>query len=299
MGRLSRIAAALNRDAHRPLVPPLFGQGRVSRWVLPRELWERTQHVRFRDEGHGIDAFGLNAVGAARGLAVTYWLYEYWFRVISHGMDNIPDSGPVVMASNHGGMLPLDAMMICHDVLRHHRAHRVVRTAMEYFVPGLPVVNLVFSRAGAVAGSRGNFHALLEAGELLLTFPEGVQGIGKPASERYQLQRWHEGHAELAIRHQAAVVPVGVIGPDEQWPELLRIQGVHVYGIPYLPIPATPVPLPVRYHIWYGEPIPVADHYSPDQASDPRAVAELAGRVRDAVSTLLGHGLAQREGVFR
>ena len=139
----------------------------------------------------------------------------------------------------------------------------------------------------------------MEAGELLLAFPEGVAGAGKPASERYKLQRWREGHAELAIRHQAPIVPLGIIGADEQWPELFRLNGVHAYGIPYLPIPATPVPLPVRYHLWYGEAIDVKSRYAPEDCKDPEAVSELAHEVRDRVAELIAHGLEQRDGVFR
>ena len=299
MGTLSRLASRLSRDAHRSLLPRVFGQGTVSRMVLPEELYDKALQADVEDLGHGIDAFGMSGVGLARGMAVTYWLYEHWFRVKSHDIENVPDDGPVVLACNHGGMLPLDAMMLCHDMTRNHPKTRPARVAMEYFVPSLPVVNLVFSRAGGVAGTRGNFHALLEAGQVLISFPEGVRGIGKPASEAYKLQRWGQGFAELAIRHQAAVLPTAIIGPDEQWPELGRLKGVHIYGIPYLPIPATPLPLPVRYHIYYGTPIPVAELYSAEQSTDAASVADLAERTRVAVQALLDQGVAQRAGVFR
>lgn len=299
MGTLSRLASRFSRDAHRSLLPAVFGQGHVSRWVLPEEIYERALQAEFDDLGHGSDAFGMNKVGLARGMAVTYWMYEYWFRVRSHDIEHVPATGPVILAANHGGMLPLDAMMICHDFGRNHPTNRAARVAMEYFVPSLPLVNLVFSRAGGVAGTRGNFHALLESGQVLISFPEGVAGIGKPTSEAYKLQRWSHGFAELAIRHQAPVVPTAVIGPDEQWPELARLRGVHLYGIPYLPIPATPLPLPVRYHLWYGEPIPVPELYDPEQASDAAAVGDLAERTRVAVQALLDHGVASRDGVFR
>ncbi len=249
------------------------------------------------DTGHGIDVFGLSRTGAARGLAITWLFYEHWFRVQNHGIENVPKSGRVVLACNHSGTVPLDAMMICHDLMRH--AHRPARVAMDYFVPGMPWVNLIFVRAGGFGGSRGNFHALLDKDELLLVFPDGVPGISKPFSERYQLQQWRKGHAELAIAHGAPIVPMCVIGAEEQWPQIARLRDVHFMGIPHVPIPATPFPLPVRYHIWYGEPIPIADLYEPAQARHAPSVAEAAERVKTAVEDLIQHGLAVRKGVFR
>ena len=148
-----------------------------------------------------------------------------------------------------------------------------------------------------VGGSRGNVRTLLENGEMLLIFPEGVPGIGKPYSKRYQLQDWRKGHCELAIRYGAPIVPVGLVGAEEQMPQLARIE---MKGpIPYIPIPATPVPLPVRYHIHYGEPIPVHLDYTPEQADDPNILSEAAARVKQAVADLIEEGLRERKGVFR
>ena len=65
-----------------------------------------------------------------------------------------------------------------------------------------------------------------------------------------------------------------------------------------MPIPATPVPLPVRYHIYYGEPIDVHKRYSPAEADDPDIVQAVAAEVQAAVDALLQRGLAERPGVF-
>ena len=133
-----------------------------------------------------------------------------------------------------------------------------------------------------------------------MIFPEGVPGIGKPFSERYQLQDWRVGHAELAIRHSAPVIPVAFIGPEEQMPQMARLERFgKVLGLPYLPIPASPIPLPVRYHIHYGEPIALHQDYRPEQADDPEVVNEAAHRVKTAVQGLIERGLEIREGVFR
>jgi hypothetical protein len=56
----------------------------------------------------------------------------------------------------------------------------------------------------------------------------------------------------------------------------------------------SPLPLPVRYHICYGDPI-VLDRADPD---DPACVQAAATGVRVALEGLIRHGLAERKGVF-
>jgi hypothetical protein len=93
---------------------------------------------------------------------------------------------------------------------------------------------------------------------------------------------------------------VGIVGAEEQLPQLTASRRLgKVFGIEAVPIPAVPVPLPVRYHIYYGEPIPIHREHGPDDADDPRVVAEAAARVQAAVQALLQRGLKERKGIFR
>lgn len=294
----SRVKQGLDPAAHTPLWPTLPSGRWWASLVVPEEELERVDHMVFRDMGHGFDPLGLSRDGVAVGLLISHWLYHRWFRVTSHGIEHIPAEGPVVVAANHSGTIPLDGMMICGDILRKSGSHRVPRAVVDYFVQRMPFISTLFTRAGAIGGARGNFHQLLSHGELVVVFPEGTQGIGKPFSERYKLQRWTEGHAELAIRHGAPVVPVAVIGAEEQMPQLARLDWVHAFGSPFLPIPGTPMPLPVHYHIWYGEPIPVHEMWPPEAAQDPDAVHAASLLVRDAVEALIAKGLLDRAGVF-
>lgn len=270
----------------------------IARAVLTPGQREHLRGLRLDDAGHGWDRFGASPRGVAVALSAVRHLYDHYFRVRSVGAHHIPARGPTIVIANHSGTLPLDGMMLWADVLLHTHPPRLARAVADHFVPALPFVNTLFSRAGMVPGSRRNVRVLLERGELLLLFPEGVAGIGKPASQAYQLQRWTVGHAELAIRHRARVVPAVVIGAEEQWPQLGRLTRVHPFGIPYLPIPATPLPLPVRYHIHYGPPIALFERYGPDDADEPEVLREAAERTKAAVAVLLEQGLAQREGVF-
>jgi len=259
----------------------------------------RIAALHFQDAGHGFDAFGMHPSFVALGEVIVAPFYDKYFRVQSHGHEHIPSQGPAVLAANHSGNIPIDGMMLWLDVLRHTQPPRVARPIADHFVPSLPYLGTLFARGGMVGGSRGNARTLLNSGEMLMIFPEGVPGIIKPWAKRYQLQKFREGHAELAIRHQAPIVPVGVVGGEEQLPALFSSRRIgKLFGVPVMPVPAVPVPLPVRYHLYYGEPIPVHEEFKPEQADDPAVVKAVAARVQDAVGELVKRGLSERTGVF-
>jgi 1-acyl-sn-glycerol-3-phosphate acyltransferase len=248
--------------------------------------------IAFHDEGHGYDLFGLHPAAVRRAAAVAAPLYDHYFRVTSEGDAHIPRTGPAILAPNHSGVLPVDGAMLWLDVLR--RTGRVTRMVGERFIPLLPFIGTAFARCGVVSGTRSNVRRLLERGELLAIFPEGVTGVAKSYRERYHLQEWRVGHAELAIRHRTPVIPVAILGAEESWPIAFRLRGLHPFGAPYLPVPATPLPLPVRYRIRYGAPIALHEGLRDDAADDPERVAAAARRIRAAVEALIAEGLAAR-----
>lgn len=250
----------------------------------------------YSDAGHGYDALGLHPRWVAASAALLDVFYRRYFRVTSHGA-RLPAGGACILAANHAGTLPIDAALLYLDVLRHTDPPRVPRVVADVFVPLLPFVGTLFARLGVVAGTPGNFRHLLETGEIVAVFPEGTPAIGKPFRERYHLQAWRVGHAELAIRHRVPVIPVGIVGAEEQWPQLARL-ALHPFGAPYLPIPATPLPLPVHYHFHYGAPLVLHEGTRPEDADDPVVVARAAARVKDAVQGLVEQGLRARPGVF-
>jgi 1-acyl-sn-glycerol-3-phosphate acyltransferase len=270
---------------------------RLIAGTLPEKERQRLAGLQFADAGHGFDPFGMHPDFVAFGEAITAPLYDRYFRVESSGHEHIPATGPAVLAANHSGAVPFDSAMIWADVVRHTDPPRVARPVADHFVPMIPVIGIIFARGGMVGGSRGNARTLLERGEMLLIHPEGVPGIAKSFKQRYQLQDWRVGHVELAIRHRAPVIPVAVVGAEEQMPQIGRIP-ISVMGLPFIPITLTPFPLPVRYHIRYGEPVPVHTLFTPDQADDPAAIQEAAAMVKARVQAMLDEGVKERAGVF-
>jgi 1-acyl-sn-glycerol-3-phosphate acyltransferase len=159
-------------------------------------------------------------------------------------------------------------------------------------------VGAFLSRVGAVNGALANVRRLIESEQLCLIFPEGMRAIGKPFRQRYTLTQWRVGHAELALRYGIPVIPVAVIGSEEQWLQLGQIERIHTFGVPYLPIVATPIPLPVHYHIHYGAPIRF--EASTDQR-EPSAeqIEHAAATTKQALTALIEAGLSARKSLFR
>ncbi|HEY5952637.1 MAG TPA: lysophospholipid acyltransferase family protein [Kofleriaceae bacterium] len=247
----------------------------------------------FHDAGYGFDQFGFHPPTLARSVAASAPIYDRYFRVDSLGAEQIPASGPALVIANHAGVLPVDAAVLCLDILRN--TERIPRAVTDHFVPRLPLVSTFFARLGVVNGTRANVRVLLERGELLAIWPEGTRGTGKPFRERYKLQRWSVGFAELALRYRAPVIPAAIIGAEESWPLLMKLSRVHIFGSPYLPIPATPFPMPVHFHIRYGAQI----HFPDGDPDDPRAVGAAATMARDILADMIRDARLARRGVFR
>ncbi len=253
------------------------------------------REAAFHDAGYGYDVFGLHPPLLASAVEAARPIYERYFRVKSSGASRIP-AGPVILVANHAGVLPVDGAVLCLDVLMQSRPTRIPRPIADHFVPRLPLVSTLFSRLGVVSGTRANVRELLARGELILIFPEGVSGPAKDFRDRYTIQNWTVGFAELAIRYRAAIVPVSILGSEESWPLVTKL-GIRAFGAPYIPIPLSPIPLPVHYEIRYSSPL-VFDVCRRD-ADDPLAVAAVAGEVCSALEQGIADARHARRGLFR
>src|SRR5260370_4702745 len=160
-----------------------------------------------------------------------------------------------MLISNHSGQLPLDAAMVAVLFVGEGEPPRVVRAMVEKWAATLPFVAPCFARIGQVVGTPENCRRLLAAGETIMVFPEGVRGLNKTYDKRYQLQEFGTGFMRLALETQTPIVPVAVVGAEEQAPAFFDFKAAaRLIGFPSLPITPTlvPLPLPVKYHLWFG-----------------------------------------------
>ena len=88
---------------------------------------DRAERLHYANAGHGYDAFGLNPEFVGLGEVIGKLAYEKYFRVQSYGAENIPSTGPGILAANHSGTLPMDGAMLWVDVIRHTNPPRCSR----------------------------------------------------------------------------------------------------------------------------------------------------------------------------
>jgi 1-acyl-sn-glycerol-3-phosphate acyltransferase len=278
---------------------------RAAGALIDREIEERINLVANVLGAHPYDALGFSPRTTRRALAVFVQLYRHYFRVESSGHQVIPEKEGAILACNHGGLLPFDAAMAVVDVFLRANPPRLVRTIVDRWAGTLPFVNVFYSRVGQVIGTRENLRQLLRGGQVALIFPEGMSGIRKKAAERYVLQQFKVGFVEESIRHRVPIIPMAIVGPDDQSPILYDLKPLaRLLGLPTFPItPTFPLlgplgllPYPVKYEISYGEPFRFYEEFPPEVAEDPHAVRYMAEQVRRRIQEIVDRGVLARRG---
>lgn len=184
------------------------------------------------------------------------------------GLENVPDDGPFLLASNH--------LSFFDSVILQALAPRMVHffAKAEYFTAPGPrgrAMKWFFESVGSIPVQRGEQAAatvaldslvdLLEAGQAVGIYPEGTR------SRDGRLYRGRTGVGWLALTTGVPVVPVGLIGTE-------RLQA-----------PGRRLPRPARFTVRFGEPLrfehPGRRHPLPLR----RAVT---AEVMDAIAALTG-----------
>ncbi|MEU8353972.1 MULTISPECIES: lysophospholipid acyltransferase family protein [unclassified Streptomyces] len=295
--------------------PPGSGaDGSGADGAAPGGGWERRlahglSFLRRRVTGeYEVDEFGYDRELTDQVLmSLLRPLYEKYFRVEVKGIENIPDTGGALVVCNHSGTLPLDGLMLQVAVHDNHPADRNLRLLAADLVFMLPVVNELARKAGHTLACAEDAQRLLERGEVVGVMPEGFKGIGKPFADRYKLQRFGRGgFVSTALRAGAPIVPCSIVGAEEIYPMIGNAKTVaRLLGFPYFPItptfpwlgPLGAVPLPTKWTIQFGEPIPT-DGYPQDAVDDPMLMFNLTDQVRETIQHTLYKLLVQRRSVF-
>src|SRR5690606_19440808 len=149
------------------------------------------------------------------------------------------------------------------------------------------------NQIGAVLGDPVNCAKVLERGEAVIVFPEGVRGSGKLYRDRYKLMRFGNGFMHLAMQYNAAIVPVGIVGCEETIPAFGNIKPLaNFLGIPYAPV-ALPVVLPAKVILNFGEPL----YYTGGEVNEEE-ITRRVEEVKNSISGLIDKGLNERKRLF-
>jgi 1-acyl-sn-glycerol-3-phosphate acyltransferase len=280
-------------------------------WMLPgalrrldAELADRLAKVPTPVNAWGYDPYGFNVESARRLLLPGALLYRWWFRVETHDIERVPEGG-VLLIANHSGQFGYDGMMLAMAMLLEAEPPRLARGMAEHLFARTPWAGVQLQRMGSLIGTPENCIAMLEAGECVMVFPEGARGANKPFTKRYQLQRFGTGFMRLALESGAPIVPVGIVGAEEQQPGFANLEdfGRRV-GLPSFPITisqpwfgplGSAFALPVKYHVYFGQPL----RFDGNAWERDAEVGKKIEAVRKAIRALLRRGLRERKGIFR
>ncbi len=270
---------------------------------IGEEIDKRLAQIPTQLNEYGYDPFGLDPHVARNLYIFGTLLYRYYFRCETHGIENVP-RGRVLLVPNHAGnTIPMDAGMVYLSMMLEANPPRIVRGMAETLLPQIPWWSSLIHRTGAVVGTPENCIRLLNNEEAIVVFPEGHRGFVKPYSKAYQLQRFGTGFVRLALQSQTPIVPIGIVGSEEQAPALYDSAWIgRLFNSPAFPLtltfpwlgPLGAMPLPVKYRINYGKPILLDG----DPHDDDDAIEENVERIKAEIALLIEDGLDARSSWF-
>lgn len=129
-----------------------------------------------------------------------------------HGQENVPPSGPLIVASNHASHLDPMILGAAFDRELHYMARRTL-----FDVPGFAWLirntnAFPLDRDGDSREALRVFGERLDMGNAVVMFPEGTRTLDGAVGEM------KPGIGMLAVRNGAPVVPVYIWGSYLSWP---------------------------------------------------------------------------------
>ncbi|WP_404290351.1 lysophospholipid acyltransferase family protein [Glutamicibacter arilaitensis] len=196
-------------------------------------------------------------------------LLRVFFRIDLRGIENIPEHGAAILASNH--LSVSDSVFLPGSLERP-----VIFLAKEDYFNGKGpkgrfvawffrnINQLPMDRSGGKgsAASLDSANRALQEGKLLGIYPEGTR------SPDGRLYRAKLGVAKLALESGAPVIPIAMIGTD-------KVQPI-----------GRAIPRPGRIGIRIGEPLDFSQYAG--QVDDPQSLRHVADEIRKAINELSG-----------
>ncbi len=201
--------------------PRLVAVAVARRW--PLEYWDRAPGI---PSVVGLEPYHL-ARPFFRPEAFPYARFDL------EGLEHIPATGPVLLASNHRSYFDVAAIGLVAA-----RLNRPVRFLAKQEVFDAPVVGRLARALGGIQVDRGSGSsdpmrraaAALRAGEVVIVLPQGTIPRGEAFFDPVLIGR--TGTARLAAETGAPVVPVGLWGTERVWPRSSRVPNVTALAHP-------------------------------------------------------------------
>jgi 1-acyl-sn-glycerol-3-phosphate acyltransferase/nucleoside-diphosphate-sugar epimerase len=252
------------------------------------------------------DDFGMDThYIAAYGRTLFKFLHDYYWRVEIMGLEHVPRRGRAVLVGLHRGFMPWDGVMVLHLLVQ-----KLSRYPRFLIHPGLikfPFLFNYMTKLGGIIACQENAAYVLEQGEMLGLFPEGIRGAFALYRDAYKLSKFgRDEYVKIALRHRAPIVPFVTVGSAEIFPIFKAVDWAwwkrHTEW-PSFPITPTfpflpPVPLPAKWHTQFLDPIHIEERYPPEAADEPETVRAISLEVRSRMAAAIGEMLNQRKSIF-
>ena len=257
------------------------------------EVVDKVDRLPIEFNEYGVDRFGISRRAVIRWYSLMAPMYRNYLKVTVFGGEHLPRRTRGMVVGNHSGGIGADAQMVATALLLNEPP-RLAHAMAEYFFNTKPYAGMWLNRVGHLTGLPEHARLLLEDERLVVVFPEGARGALKPYKKRYQLQRFGTGFMRLALRNAAPIIPFAVIGAEESFPILTKIE--LPFGTPPMPIAPQLVfwPLPISVQIHFGEPM----QFDGSGAESQDEIEDRVEVVRARISELIERGRAMRPRPF-
>jgi 1-acyl-sn-glycerol-3-phosphate acyltransferase len=132
------------------------------------------------------------------------------FNTEINGLENIPETGPVIIAANHRSFI--DSIFLPFVIPRKltfvAKAEYFDSIKTRWFFKATGQIPIRRDSSSSGAGALLSAKEILDAGEVFGIYPEGSR------TRDGFLHRGHTGVARLALDSQAVLIPVGLIGTE-------------------------------------------------------------------------------------
>jgi 1-acyl-sn-glycerol-3-phosphate acyltransferase len=305
---LDEALAALRRQIRARLDRRTAPVVRPTDWAeLYQGLRRSLRSLGMTERSAAVDDFGLDETVLLRATPLLDFLFDRYWRVETHGLEELQANAPPLFVVNRAGLLPWDGLMVAHAVARTHPELGRPRFLVEDWLVTLPFVQPLLARVGGVRACRENAERLLRTGRPVVAFPEGAKGATKVFRERYRVQRFGRGGVvRTAIAARVPLVPVAVVGSEEVHPVLFKVQtAARFVGLPFLPVtptfpwlgPLGMLPLPSKWSMRFGAPIETSG-FGPNAVDDDLLAWRLTEELRARIQQMAAADVAVRASVW-
>ncbi|MDF5709369.1 MAG: 1-acyl-sn-glycerol-3-phosphate acyltransferase [Nostoc sp. S4] len=212
------------------LIPGGFYLAMLSRWL----------RLGCRSPRQQVGEFDPNYQQAFRQEVLSP-IVKYYFRGELQQIENLPPTGPLIVAMNHAGMcFPWDFLTLGY-LLGEARGWKVQPIASPVLFEHPWIIWWLPSKwsqvLGGVRAQLNDFEVAIAEGKILLYAPEGIRGPVKGWRKRYQLQKFDVSFMQLSDRYHIPILPVVCIGSEFLHPWTVNLTKLQrLVKLPFLPL---------------------------------------------------------------